>query len=116
VECLEIESRAWGDEIVGRERALEVWKTLTRSLACNSAVVESGGSKKKIAFGFSVFVTPEFMDAELENPRPGINGRILASVAVGEPVVRAEASPPSTNGGNRSTAEGRRRDIGSWRM
>lgn len=93
VECLAIEPRVWGDEIVDRQRALEAWKTLTRSLACNSAVVETGGAKrKKIAFGCSVFVTPEFMDRELESPRPGINGRILASAVGGEPVVLEESS------------------------
>ena len=94
VECLEIEPRVWGDEILGRQRALEMWKTLTRSLACNSAVVETGGAKKKkkVGFGCSVFVTPEFMDRELKSPRPGINGRILASAVRGEPVVRAESS------------------------
>ena len=96
VECLEIEPCLWGDEMVGRKRAMEVWKTLAGSLACNSAVVEIRGSKnkkcRKIGFGFSVFVTPEFADGELESPRPGINNRIVASVAKGEPVVRAEAS------------------------
>jgi hypothetical protein len=98
VECLAIEPRMWGDEIVGRERALEVWRSLTRSLACNSAVVETGGSKKKrVAFGFSVFVTPEFMDGELQNPWPGINGRILESAVRGEPVVRAESSLCGSN-------------------
>ncbi len=92
VDCLEIEPRVWGDEILGRTRALESWKTLTQSLACNSAVVETGGAKKKkIGFGFSVFVTPEFMNRELESPRPGINGRILTSVVWGEPAVRAES-------------------------
>jgi DNA-binding CsgD family transcriptional regulator len=98
VDCLEIEPRTWGDEILGRERAVEIWKTLTQSLASNSAVVERAGAKrKKIAFGFSVFVTPEFMDRELGTPRPGINGRILASVISGEPAVRAESSLCDSN-------------------
>ena len=98
MECLAIEPRVWGDEIVGRERAFEIWKNLARSLACNSAVVETGCSKrKKIAFGLSVFVTPEFMDGELQNPRPGINGRILASALRGEPVVRTESSLCDSN-------------------
>ena len=93
VECLEIEPRVRGDEIVGHERALDIWKKLTRSLACNSAVVETDGSvRKKVAFGCSVFVTPQFMDKELDDPRPGINGRILASAVRGEHAVRAESS------------------------
>jgi hypothetical protein len=98
VECLEIEPRVWGDEIVGRERALDGWKRMTRSLACNSAVLESNGSQgRKIGFGCSVFVTPEFADRELESPRPGINSRILASVIAGESVVRAESSLCNSN-------------------
>ena len=98
VECLEIEPRVWGDEIVGRERALKAWRTLTRSLACNSAVLEANGSqRRKIAFGCSVFVTPGFADGELESPRPGINSRIVASVVRGEPVLRAESSLCDSN-------------------
>jgi DNA-binding CsgD family transcriptional regulator len=98
LECLEIEPRVWGDEIVGRARALEVWSKLTRSLVCNSAMVETVGAKrKKVGFGCSVFVTPEFMDCELRRPQWGINGRILASVVCGEPVVRAESSLYESN-------------------
>ena len=100
VECLEIEPRVRGDEIVGRQRALDGWKRVTRSLACNSAVLETDGSqRRKIAFGCSVFVTPEFMDRELESPKPGINSRILASVIDGQPVVRAESSLCDSNNG-----------------
>lgn len=92
MECLAIEPRVCGDEIVGRERALEIWKALARSLACNSAVVETGGARrKKVGFGCSVFVTREFMDRELENPRPGINSRILESVVRGESAVLEES-------------------------
>ena len=91
IDCLHIEPRAWGDEIVGRERALDAWRMLAGSLVCNSAVVEIGGSKrKKVGFGLSVFVTREFADKELERPRPGINSRIVASVVKGKPVVCAE--------------------------
>ena len=98
LECLELEPRVWGDEIMGRERAVEAWRTLLRSLACNSAVVETGGSKsKKVAFGCSVFVTPEFVDGELKSPRPGINSRILASAVCGQPVVRPEAGLCDSN-------------------
>jgi hypothetical protein len=93
VECIEIEPRAWGDDAGDRNRALEALKTLTRSLACNSAVMETGDSKtRKIGFGLSVFVTREFADRELESPMPGINRRILASIATDKPVVRSETS------------------------
>lgn len=92
VECLDIEPSMWGDEIVGRKRALEAWQRMARSLACNSAVVETTGPKKKtIGFGFSTFVTPEFADDELENPRPGMNSRIVASLMTDTPAMRSEA-------------------------
>jgi hypothetical protein len=99
IECLNIEPSVWGDEIVGRERALLVWKEWTRSLSFNSAVLETATSlsaDRKIAFGSSVFVTAEFATKELRNPRPGLNSRIVASVASGESVVRPEASLSDT--------------------
>jgi hypothetical protein len=98
IDCLKIEPRVWGDEIVGRDKALGVWKRLSRSLACNSAVVETGGSKvRKVGFGFSVFVTSEFADRELEKPQSGMNSRIMASLVGGMPVIRDETSLCSTN-------------------
>jgi hypothetical protein len=83
-----------GDEIVGRERAMQAWRMIANSLAFNSAVVETGGPKikRKVAFGCSVFVTPEFADKELKSPKPGVNSRVLAGVLDGEPVMRAESS------------------------
>ncbi|HEY5380962.1 MAG TPA: hypothetical protein VIJ65_01800 [Acidobacteriaceae bacterium] len=84
-----------GDEIVGRERALPVWKEWARSRVFNAAVVETDGAlptRRKIAFGASVFVTAEFADQELRCPRPGLNSRLIASVVAGESVVRSEAS------------------------
>lgn len=97
VEGLDIEPSMWGDEIVGRRRALQAWQKMARSLASNSAVVETDEPKKKIGFGFSVFVTREFADEELENPRPGMNSRIVASVLTDRPVVRSETSLSQTD-------------------
>jgi hypothetical protein len=52
-------------------------------------VVETDEPKKKmIGFAFSAFVTREFADEELGNPRAGMNGRIVASVVNGKPVTR----------------------------
>jgi hypothetical protein len=92
-ECLNIEPRVWGDGNVGRERALPVWQQWTRSLSFNSAVIEAAtphSPNQKIAFGSSVFVTPEFATSELENPRPGLNNRIVASVVAEKSVVLPE--------------------------
>jgi len=103
IECLNIEPRVWGDGIVGRERALPVWKEWTRAHSFNSAVIEATtplSANQKIAFGSSVFVTAEFANRELQNPRPGLNSRIIASVVSGESVVLPETSFSNTSARN----------------
>jgi hypothetical protein len=40
-ECLEINPVRIGDELVGRARAIEIWKSLSRSPSFNSTVIES---------------------------------------------------------------------------
>jgi DNA-binding CsgD family transcriptional regulator len=94
-ECLSIEPRVWGDEIVGKECALPVWKKWTQSLSFNSAIIETSGPhslNQKVAFGSSIFVTPEFATQELQNPKPGLNSRLIASVVAGKSVVLPEAN------------------------
>ena len=94
VECLNIEPQMWGDGIVGRECALPVWKQFTRTLSFNSAVIETVAHSvnQKIAFGSSIFVTNEFATGEIQDPRPGLNDRIIASVVSGHSVVLPETS------------------------
>ena len=99
IQCLSIEPRVWGDQIVGRECALQVWKEWTRRRCFNSAVVQvptSQSASQKVAFGASVFVTPEFATRELENPQPGLNSRIIASIVAGESVVLPETNLSGT--------------------
>ena len=94
-ECLSIEPRVLGDEIAGRECALTVWKHWTRTKSFNSAVIEAATPhcpKHKIAFGSSIFVTPEFATQELQHPQPGLNSRIIASVVAGKSVVLLETN------------------------
>ena len=88
-QCLNIEPRNIGDEIVGRERAIEVWNGLLRTRAFGSCVVEVEG--RIVAFGASVFVTREFATQEIADPRPGLNSRLIAAVANGQPVVRPQS-------------------------
>ena len=99
IEGLDIEPSMWGDEIVGRKRALQAWQTMARSLASKSAVVEIGEPRKRktIGFAFSVFVLREFADDELKNPRPGMNSRIVASVLTDKPVMWSEADLRETD-------------------
>lgn len=93
-ECLKIEPRHLGAEIVGCEPAFKVWRSLTRSRCFNSVVIESAahsGAKRIIASGSSVFVTPDFATQELERPRPFLNSRIIASIAAKKSVLLPEA-------------------------
>jgi len=100
--CLEQQPHAWGDEIVGRVRALAIWNELLRSRALISGVIETAlpdSGRRILGFGSSVFVTPEFMDLETRSPRPGINSRIIASVASGKPVVLGQRDIARANAG-----------------
>jgi hypothetical protein len=91
-ECLNIEPRHLGDEIVGRELAMAAWKKLIRSRSFHSGVFESASCPGRIiGFGASVFVTPEFATRELEDPKAGMNSRLIAAIARQEPVIRPEA-------------------------
>jgi hypothetical protein len=83
--CLEMQPMSIGDEIVGRQTALKVWKDLLRSPAFVARVIEAANGRI-LGFGSSLFVSPEFMDREMLNPRFGINSRIVASIASHESV------------------------------
>jgi hypothetical protein len=91
-ECLGVEPRHLGDGIVGRETALAIWKDLIRSRSFHSNVIRCASHQDRImAFGASIFVTAKFATEEIEQPRPGLNDRILAGIANGASVVRPEA-------------------------
>jgi hypothetical protein len=95
IECLNIEPRHLGDELVGRDHAIAIWKELIRSRSFHSSVIEyltPLGEKKIVDFGTSVFVTADFVDRELANPQPHLNSRLLARIAAGDSVVIPEAS------------------------
>lgn len=92
-ECLKIEPRHLGAELVGCEPAMKAWRSLIRSQCFNSVVIESAThsrTKRIIASGSSVFVTPDFATQEVERPRPFLNSRIMASIAERRPVVLPE--------------------------
>lgn len=88
--CFEVEPRIRGDEIVGHDRALRIWKEWTRSLSFGSALLETPA--RIVAFGASVFVTPEFANQEFAAPRPCLNSRVLESACAGRSVVLPETS------------------------
>ena len=97
-ECLKIEPRNLGDQIIGRDRAMAVWRGLVRSRSFNSCVIESSGpSGGIVAFGASLFVAEAYATREIESPRPDLNSRIIAGIANGESIVRPEADLYQTN-------------------
>lgn len=88
--CLSVDRNHNGSELVGIPRTFEAWKTLQRGCCFQSALVETNPPVRGhtvVAFGASVFVDSEFARREIENPRPGLNARIIQSVAVGRSVV-----------------------------
>jgi DNA-binding CsgD family transcriptional regulator len=55
---------------------------------------------KIVACGMGVFVTRAFADREIRNPRPGLNSRIIAGIASGEPIVLSHAQIAAGNAGD----------------
>ena len=89
-QCLAIQPLQVGDEIVGSDCALQIWQSWVRRRAFASCVVESTGPDGRteiVAFGSSLFVSHKFVDRELKEMRPGINSRLMAAIAGGEPIV-----------------------------
>ena len=103
-ECLSIDPAGVGHEIVGRDRALVAWRTLLSGGSLNSAVIESEhpiAGYRIVGFGASVFVSAQFASQEVSRPMPGMNARIIASIASNRPVVltRDELRSENTCGG-----------------
>jgi len=100
--CLAIQPACLGDEIVGRTTALRVWKAFLDNPSFQANVIESErplSGHKIVACGMGLFVTGAFADREIRNPRPGLNSRIIASVASGEPVFLSRAEIGMGNAG-----------------
>jgi hypothetical protein len=88
--CLQIQPACLGDQIVGRATALRVWKSLWVSPGFHATVIESEipvAGERTVGCGIGVFVSRTFAGREIEDPRPGLNARIISSVANGESVV-----------------------------
>jgi hypothetical protein len=101
-ECLEIQPECIGDQVVGRAMALAVWNELLDSPAFQANVIESErahNGHRILGCGMGVFVDPVFVDRELEDPRQGLNARIIASLAADESVVLDRDAIASGNAG-----------------
>jgi hypothetical protein len=89
-ECLELQSSCIGDQLVGRDRARRIWRNLLDSPAFNASVIESDeliDGHRIVGCGMGVFVDSRFADRELATPRPGLNSRIIESIANGRSVL-----------------------------
>ena len=103
VKCLEIQPACLGDQIVNRSTALRVWRELLDSPAFKANVIETElpiAGHRIVACGMGVFVSRAFADKEITNPQPGLNSRIIAAVAAGEPVVLSRTQIAAGNAGD----------------
>ncbi|MBV9057070.1 MAG: hypothetical protein JO351_10605, partial [Candidatus Eremiobacteraeota bacterium] len=88
--CFALLPHHMGAETVGVGRALESWRRLVRSPSFDGAIFEEeawGSGTRLLGCGAAAFVRSSFADEELANPRPGLNARIISSIADGTPVV-----------------------------
>ncbi len=99
-ECLKLHPAKNGAEIVGHARALKGWlQLLQMSHATRSALVEmhANGRTEIVGFGLGSFVKKRFAEAEILDPRPGLNARIIESVVAGDPVIATYAEVRDAN-------------------
>ena len=88
--CLALHPAKNGAETVGPCRTLKAWQDLFHlTHASRSAVVERQTKDKVeiVGFGFAVFVKQSFADAEVRNPQPGLNSRVIENVDGRSPVI-----------------------------
>jgi hypothetical protein len=88
--CLALHPAKNGGETVGSALAFNAWRQLFQMThATRTAVIEMNGKCEAtiVGFGLAAFVRKSFAEAEVTNPRPGLNSRIIESIANGEPVI-----------------------------
>lgn len=97
--CLEIEPRHLGDRLVGRKQAMASWSELIHKRSFNSIVVEdeTARGQRPIAFGASAFVTAQFADEELNQPRPGLVDRFIQSLSSPRPAILSDKEVTSAS-------------------
>ena len=90
--CLDMQPPCLGDQLVGRNAALQVWKSLVQRPAFLATVIESEhpiAGNRITACGMGVFVRREFADCEISEPQAGLNSRVILNLARSAP----DASP-----------------------
>jgi hypothetical protein len=99
-ECLQLHPAKNGAEIVGQACAVKAWHELfAMSWATRSAVVEMREKNRVeiVGFGLASFVKKGFAEEEMRNPRPGLNARIIESVASGNSCIASYAEIRDAN-------------------
>jgi hypothetical protein len=89
-DCIVMRPAQAGAERLGLPRALDVWRSLiSMGDECGHKAVWRGVGRVRelVAVAIGVFVKTEFADRELAHPQPGLNARILESVADGRSVI-----------------------------
>jgi hypothetical protein len=82
-ECLSFNSEGVGQEIIGPAATMAVWRSLIGNRAFCSHVIETSEPPMEsclAGFGARMFVTPDFVDAETSNPKPGLKARLIAGI------------------------------------
>lgn len=89
-ESLHLNLRGMGHEFVSRNRALAVWRWLLKARSFQGVVIESDEpimGHRIVGFAASVFVAAAFAENEIADPKPGLNARLISSIASGKAVV-----------------------------
>lgn len=84
--CLALHPAKNGAENVGARECLRAWEHILRSrYAAKPAVIErhAGQIAAVVGFGCAVFVRKEYAEAELRDPRPGLNARFMQAIVAG---------------------------------
>lgn len=100
---LSIQERDRGDALVGMKACMDAWGHLFSGPFFNSAVLESSPiiqGQRLIGFAACVFVSSAFADAEIANPRPDVNSRVIASIHSGQPVLSTRDEVARANSGD----------------
>jgi hypothetical protein len=113
--CLSIQPLYLGDALVEKRAAVDAWKRLARDGFSASIVLESTlmpVGNRIVGFGASVFLSSAFASAEIANPRPDINSRIIAGVHSGQSVL---ATPEEVARGNAGSGLNIMVLFGTWK-
>jgi hypothetical protein len=100
--CLDVQPACLGDGIVGRQTALRVWNDLMDQPCFHGTAIESErpcAGDTIVGCGMGAFVSSAFVDREIADPWPGLNARIVAAIAAGEPVLLSRDAVDAGNAG-----------------